>query len=244
VSGLPNSNGSSSSSAPSSDSNDSAPEPDIKVILLGDSAVGKSKLVERFLMNDYVPRQLSTFALTVYRYKSKVDGRGIEVDFWDTAGQERFSSMHPGYYHRAHACVLVFDVTRKITYQNLAVWYKELQSYRPGVPILVVANKIDVDYNVVKKTFNFPQKHAHCFPTIYFCSAADGTNVVKLFNDAIRAAWKYKENPPDEDFTEAVLREVEYFEKKEKKDKENEQHTNDTTAHKSTSSTAVSDKKE
>ena len=199
-------------------------------------------------MNDYVPRQLSTFALTVYRYKTKVDSKPIEVDFWDTAGQERFSSMHPGYYHRAHACVLVFDVTRKITYQNLSVWYKELQSYRPGVPIIVVANKIDVDYNVVKKTFNFPQKHAHCFPNIYFCSAADGTNVVKLFNEAIRAAWKYKENPPEEDFTEAVLREAEYFDKKEKK--EMEQHTNKSSANPTdratttTRTTAESEKKE
>lgn len=58
-------------------------------------------------------------------------------------GQERFSSMHPSYYHRAHGCILVFDVTRKVTYQHLQDWYKELQQYRPGLPVLVTANKID-----------------------------------------------------------------------------------------------------
>jgi Rab-like protein 2 len=83
----------------------------------------------------------------------------ISPDFWDTAGQERFASLHPGYYHRAHACILVFDVTRKITYQHLEDWYKELQNYRPGLPTLVVANKIDVDYNVTTKKFAFPTKH-------------------------------------------------------------------------------------
>jgi hypothetical protein len=58
-------------------------DPDLKIILLGDSAVGKSKLVERFLMNDYVPRQMSTYALTVFRHKQKgEDGKEIEVDFW------------------------------------------------------------------------------------------------------------------------------------------------------------------
>ena len=88
---------------------------DVKVILLGDSAVGKSKLVERFLMGDYHPRQLSTYALTLFRHRASVDGHDVEVDFWDTAGQERFSSMHPSYYFGAHACVLAFDVTRKIT---------------------------------------------------------------------------------------------------------------------------------
>lgn len=71
-----------------------------------------------------------------------------KTDFWDTAGQERFSSMHPSYYYRAHACILVFDVTRKATYKSLADWYGELRQYCEGIPCLLVANKIDVDYNV------------------------------------------------------------------------------------------------
>ena len=56
--------------------------------------------------------------------------------------------MHPSYYHRAHACVLVFDVTRKATYKSLTDWYGELRQYCEGIPCLLVANKIDVDYNV------------------------------------------------------------------------------------------------
>jgi Rab-like protein 2 len=136
-----------------------------------------------------------------------------------SAGQERFSSMHPSYYHRAHACILVFDVSRKLTYQHLEEWYKELQTYRPGLPTLVVANKIDVDYAVVKKSFAFPSKHAHCAPNLYFCSAADGTNVVKLFEDAIKFGIRYKNDPNEEDFTEEVMSVIEYFDQKEKKDK-------------------------
>ena len=131
----------------------------IKVILLGDSAVGKSKLVERFLMNDYQPRQLSTYALTLFRHVAAVGGEKVEVDFWDTAGQERFNSMHPAYYHMAHACVLCFDVTRKQTYKNLPDWYKELREYRPGIPVVCIANKIDVDMKVTQKEFGFPKKH-------------------------------------------------------------------------------------
>ncbi|XP_013391798.1 rab-like protein 2A [Lingula anatina] len=118
-------------------------EEKVKVICLGDSAVGKSKLVERFLMDGYQPQQLSTYALTLFRYKTKVNKKEVAVDFWDTAGQERFSSMHPSYYHQAHACILVFDVTRKITYKNLPNWFKELRDYRPEIPCLCAANKID-----------------------------------------------------------------------------------------------------
>lgn len=103
---------------------DDLPDPDLKIILLGDSAVGKSKLVERFLMDEYSPRQLSTYALTLFR-KTVTLENSVEVqtvDFWDTAGQESFNRMHPSYYYRAHCCILVFDVTRKVTYQHLADW--------------------------------------------------------------------------------------------------------------------------
>jgi small GTP-binding protein len=125
------------------------PDPDLKIILLGDSAVGKSKLIERYLMDEYNPRQLSTYALTLFRKEVKLEsGESSVVDFWDTAGQEAFNRMHPSYYYRAHCCILLFDVTRKVTYQHLADWYKELREYCENIPVVLVANKIDVDYNV------------------------------------------------------------------------------------------------
>lgn len=174
----------------------------VKVILLGDSAVGKSKLVERFLLDGYRPHQLSTYALTLYRYNHKVpDGEDIAVDFWDTAGQERFNSMHPSYYYKANACIMVFDVTRKITYKNLEKWWNELQEYCKGIPTIVVANKIDIDYKVTSKNFAFASKRKLPF---FFVSASDGTNVVKVFNSAIMAGQKRKEAPKD-DFYNDVL---------------------------------------
>ena len=127
---------------------DDLPSPDLKIILLGDSATGKSKLIERYLMDEYNPRQLSTYALTLFRKEVRLDGESSVVDFWDTAGQEAFNRMHPSYYYRAHCCILLFDVTRKVTYQHLADWYKELREYCENIPVVLVANKIDVDYNV------------------------------------------------------------------------------------------------
>ncbi|CAM9372780.1 unnamed protein product [Choristocarpus tenellus] len=174
---------------------DELEDSDIKIILLGDSAVGKSKLMERFLMDEYNPRQLSTFALTLFRKNAKLeDGTEAKVDFWDTAGQERFSSMHPSYYYRAQACVLIFDVTRKSTYKHLSDWYCELRQYCEKIPCIVVANKIDVDYNVTKKGFKFASQHDLPF---FFVSAADGTNVVKVFDEAIKSALEYKRSGGD-----------------------------------------------
>ena len=65
------------------------------------------------------------------------------LDFWDTAGQEKFQSMHPSYYHQAHACILVFDATRKNTYKSLSNWYTEMRNYRPSIPCICAVNKID-----------------------------------------------------------------------------------------------------
>uniref|UniRef100_A0A7S4B438 Uncharacterized protein n=1 Tax=Chrysotila carterae TaxID=13221 RepID=A0A7S4B438_CHRCT len=173
----------------------------LKIILLGDSAVGKSKLVERFLMNDYQPRQLSTYALTLFRHAATINGEEVNVDFWDTAGQERFNSMHPAYYHMAHACIICFDVTRKQTYKNLPAWYKELRDYRGSIPVICVANKIDVDLKVTQKEFAFPKKHNM---ELFYCSASDGTNVVSAFNAAIEKAVEYSKSPSD-DFVDQVM---------------------------------------
>lgn len=190
----------------SSNSDDSGATKKVKVICLGDSAVGKSKLIERFLMDGFKPQQLSTFALTLFTYSTKIDDQDVDVEFWDTAGQERFSNLHPSYYHSAHSCILTFDCTRKITYKNLTNWYTELRQYRPDIPCILVANKIDMDSNITKKQFNFPIKH--CMP-IYFVSASNGANVVKAFREAIKLALHYKENSTD--FVDEVLKELDEF---------------------------------
>ncbi|XP_057598783.1 rab-like protein 2B isoform X4 [Hippopotamus amphibius kiboko] len=186
--------------------------------MAGDKAkpyeLDQEKLMERFLVDGFQPQQLSTYALTLYKHTATVDGKTVLVDFWDTAGQERFQSMHASYYHKAHACIMVFDVQRKITYKNLSTWYTELREFRPEIPCIVVANKIDdrpvsyllstADIKMTQKSFNFARKFS--LP-LYFVSAADGTNVVKLFNDAIRLAVSYKQN--SRDFMDEVLQELE-----------------------------------
>ncbi|CAM4832266.1 unnamed protein product [Rotaria magnacalcarata] len=231
----------------------------LKIIVLGDSAVGKSKLLERFLINSYVDARCSTFAVNIFKHTAKVDGKQFDIEFWDTAGQEKFDNIHHSYFHQAHACIMVFngnslnrihelsstqektlslplspkkiisqfdrkkvelfkflfgggllghpifDATRKITYKNLDRWYNELRDIRPHIPCLCVANKVDVATEVTKKSFSFPKKHDM---PLYYVSAADGTNVVRLFRDAIRLANAYRTSDT-QDFIDQVLRELE-----------------------------------
>ncbi|KAB0355785.1 hypothetical protein FD755_021726, partial [Muntiacus reevesi] len=138
----------------------------VKIICLGASAVGKSKLMERFLMEGFQFQQLSTYTLMLYKHTATIDGKAVLVDFWDTAGQERFQSMHTSCYHKAHSCIM-------------------LREFRPQILCIVVANKIYADMKMAQKSFSFARKFS--LP-LYVVSAADGTSVVKLFNDTSRLA--------------------------------------------------------
>ena len=107
--------------------------------------------------------------------------------------------MHPSYYMGAHACILVFDVTRKVTYKNLETWYSELVAQRGiKMPLIVVANKIDMDPSRANKSFGFVDKHRlerggkETDLPFYFVSAADGSNVVSIFQQAIELGLEYK----------------------------------------------------
>jgi len=91
----------------------------------------------------------------MYRHTKKYNGKEYKIgilpylevilDIWDTAGQESFNELHPSYYFGAHAAILVFDASRKVTYQNLKGWYKEMRNQRPDIPCIIIANKIDID---------------------------------------------------------------------------------------------------
>jgi Rab-like protein 2 len=167
---------------------------DVKVVLLGDSAVGKTKLVERFLLKEYNPINNSTYALTLYEHVENIAGKDILVSLWDTAGQERFEHIHSSFFYGAHAAILVFDATRKETYQHLEEWHSQLIQQRGQIPVIVVVNKVDLAPGMAKKQFQWPASKG--YPVIG-TSAAKGANVVRAFQEAIKLAWTHKTNPDD-----------------------------------------------
>lgn len=118
---------------------------DVKIIVIGDAAVGKSKFIARFLEDEYNSFRSSTKALDLYRKEMEVDGEKVTVDIWDTAGQEKYESLHASYYFQADACIMMFDISRKATYTNLKKWNAEVKKYCENIPIVLVANKVDMN---------------------------------------------------------------------------------------------------
>ncbi|NXE24650.1 RB18B protein, partial [Ardeotis kori] len=118
----------------------------LKLLLIGDSAVGKSSLLLRFTDGAFDPCLNPTIGVDFKVKKMVVDGHVLQLAIWDTAGQERFRTLTPSYYRGAQGVVLVYDVTRKDTFAGLESWLNELEMYTTkgsNTVKMLVGNKTD-----------------------------------------------------------------------------------------------------
>lgn len=115
-----------------------------KIVLTGDSGVGKSNLLSRFTRNEFSLESRSTIGVEFSTKEVQIDGKTIKVQIWDTAGQERFMAITKAYYRNALGALLVFDLLKASTFQNLDQWYNEVRA-NAGIDccIILVGNKLD-----------------------------------------------------------------------------------------------------
>jgi Ras-related protein Rab-5C len=126
---------------------DNAPKPSssVKLVLLGEAAVGKSSLVLRFVNNDFQENKEPTIGAAFLTQKCNLPTRTIKFEIWDTAGQERFASLAPMYYRNAQAALVVYDLTKPTSLVKAKHWVAELQRQAsPGIVIALVGNKLDL----------------------------------------------------------------------------------------------------
>ncbi|KAH3681015.1 hypothetical protein WICPIJ_008023 [Wickerhamomyces pijperi] len=119
-----------------------------KLVLLGESAVGKSSIVHRFVKDSFDDFRESTIGAAFLTQTLKInDNTSVKFEIWDTAGQERYKSLAPMYYRNANAAVVVYDITQSASLERAKVWIKELQrqpNYQ-DVTIALVGNKLDLE---------------------------------------------------------------------------------------------------
>jgi len=119
-----------------------------KLVLLGESAVGKSSLVLRFVKGQFLEYQESTIGAAFLTQTVCLNDTTVKFEIWDTAGQERYHSLAPMYYRGAQAAIIVYDITNYDSFTRAQAWVKELQ--RQGNPNIVIAfagNKVDLQEN-------------------------------------------------------------------------------------------------
>ncbi|XP_039060022.1 ras-related protein RABA1f-like [Hibiscus syriacus] len=116
-----------------------------KVVLIGDSGVGKSNLLSRFTKNEFSAESKSTIGVEFATRSIRVDDKVVKAQIWDTAGQERYRAITSAYYRGTVGALLVYDVTRRVTFENVQRWLKELRDHTdPNIVIMLVGNKADL----------------------------------------------------------------------------------------------------
>ena len=166
--------------------------PYLKVTLIGDSGVGKSCIIKRYINDEFVSGLVSTRGAN---YSTKVvhrNGKALRLDLWDTAGQEQYRSLGRHFYKDSYVIILVYDITVRETFDNMKnLWYHDILKYGEKYTILaVVGNKSDL-YEEEQVTEEEGRQYAKEINAMYMLvSAKNGDNINNLFNDVVKLYWE------------------------------------------------------
>jgi len=153
-----------------------------KYIIIGDMGVGKSCLLHQFTENKFVPDSPHTIGVEFGTRIVEVMGKKIKLQIWDTAGQERFRAVTRSYYRGAAGALLVYDITRRITYNHLTSWLTDARNLtNPNTVIMLIGNKKDLEAQrdvTYEEAAQFAKENGLIFVE---SSAKTGENVEEAF---------------------------------------------------------------
>jgi Ras-related protein Rab-7A len=171
----------------------------LKVIILGDSGVGKTSLMNQYVTRKFSNQYKATIGADFLTKEVAVDDRLVTMQIWDTAGQERFQSLGVAFYRGADCCVLVFDVTVPKSFETLGSWRDEfLIQASPrdpdNFPFVVLGNKIDLDNRAIsqKRAMTWCQSKGGI--PYFETSAKDAVNVEQAFQTIAKNALKQEKD--------------------------------------------------
>ncbi|VDD86617.1 unnamed protein product [Enterobius vermicularis] len=153
-----------------------------KLLIIGDSGVGKSSLLLRFADNTFSPNYITTIGVDFKIRTITVNGQRVKLQIWDTAGQERFRTITSTYYRGTHGVIVVYDVTSGDSFSNVKRWLHEIDTNCDNVQKILVGNKADdPDRRVVLEVD--AKKFAETMGIQFFeTSAKENINVEEMFN--------------------------------------------------------------
>lgn len=168
----------------------------LKVIILGDSSVGKTSLMNQYVNKKFSNQYKATIGADFLTKDVVIDDKEVTIQIWDTAGQERFQSLGVAFYRGADCCVLVFDVTNPKSFDSLESWKDEFliqssPSDPDAFPFVVLGNKVD---EKDKRRVSAAKAEAFCGSKMsYFeTSAKQATNVSAAFEEIARKAMQHE----------------------------------------------------
>jgi len=120
------------------------PDYRFRIVAIGDSSVGKSALFAKFVDDSFTSRVEPTIGIDFRTKVIDLEGAKISIQLWDTAGQERFRTITTSYYRSAHGIIFAFDLSKRITFDNIMKWYTSAVALNPKCPKILVGTKCDL----------------------------------------------------------------------------------------------------
>lgn len=153
-----------------------------RLLLLGDSGVGKTCMLRRFTESEFDASHISTIGVDFKMKTLDIDGVKVRVQIWDTAGQERYQTITKQYYRRAQGIIFVYDITNAPSFQHLAKWVSDVDEFVPDkVQRIMVGNKSDEELRR-QVTREQGRKLAENYGMEFFeSSASDSSNIIESF---------------------------------------------------------------
>lgn len=162
-----------------------------KVVLIGDSGVGKSNLLSRFTRNEFNLDSKSTIGVEFATRSIQVDSKTIKAQIWDTAGQERYRAITSAYYRGAVGALLVYDISKHQTYENVIRWLKELRDHADAnIVIMLVGNKSDLRHLRAVPTEEAKAFASENHLSFIETSAFDASNVELAFQNILTEIYR------------------------------------------------------
>ncbi|KAL7314437.1 hypothetical protein PS15m_006008 [Mucor circinelloides] len=163
-----------------------------KIVIIGDSSVGKSNLLLRYTSDEFLEDSRSTIGVEFATKSITIDNCFIKAQIWDTSGQERYKAITSAFYRGAVGALLVYDVTRKSSFDHINQWLKELQEHTDeSIPLVLIGNKLDLATSKRAVTTEDAERFATEANMLFFeTSALDATNVNSAFETMFNHVYK------------------------------------------------------
>ena len=164
----------------------------INIITLGESSVGKSSIINRYVENNFDYNFVSTLGVDFRKKNININGEDIRLKIWDTAGQEKFRSIQKQYYRNSDGILLVFDVTKFDTFNVLEEWINSIKNQTSNdIIVVLVGNKIDLNNKVISddEIKNFANDNKFKY---FLTSAATGKNINEVFDYIVKEIYNIK----------------------------------------------------
>ena len=164
----------------------------LKLVLLGDSGVGKTNLISRYISNNFDENTRATIGVEFFCKNFRINKkRTIKVEIWDTAGQERYKAITSVYYKGAKGAFIVYDITSRKTFENIDKWIGEIKERTTDdVKLIIIGNKTDLNNEREVKSEEALIKYQDMDIPLIETSALEDTNVNEAFINLIKIVYK------------------------------------------------------